>query len=144
MASTMIHARVDEELKDTVTEILGNMGLTTSDVVRMLFTNIAANRGLPQGLAVDPAAHLSWFKEQVKEAMDSYYGARFVSPEAVLEDMQQMIEQQRSYNNWFIQQVQKGLAEADADKGLSADEVAAEFSEWKKQMLASKGIEDAA
>lgn len=45
------------------------MGLTTSDVVRMLFTNIAANRGLPQGLAVDPVAYDKWFREQVQKAL---------------------------------------------------------------------------
>lgn len=83
MASTMVHARVDEDLKETVTAILDNMGLTTSDVVRMLFTNIAANRGLPQGMAVDPVAHDAWFRAKVQEAMDSVAAGNVLSHEEV-------------------------------------------------------------
>lgn len=83
MGSTMVHARVDEELKNTVTEILGNMGLTTSDVVRMLFTNIAANRSLPQGLAVDPVAYDTWFRAKVQEALDSVAAGNVLSHEEV-------------------------------------------------------------
>jgi DNA-damage-inducible protein J len=45
--TTMIHIRVDEELKTQASDTLQKMGLSLSDAVRLLLTRIAAEQALP-------------------------------------------------------------------------------------------------
>lgn len=52
MASTMIHVRVDEALKESATQALEAMGLSISDAVRLLLTRIAAEQRFPFALQV--------------------------------------------------------------------------------------------
>lgn len=69
-ASSMVQARIDAEVKDRASEVLGRMGLTVSDAVRILLTRVAAEGALPAGLVTDPAAHDAWFRAKVKEALE--------------------------------------------------------------------------
>ena len=69
--STMLHVRVDEQLKTDATETLAGIGLSLSDAVRILLTRIVRERGLPAGLATDPAAYDAWFRAKVQEALDA-------------------------------------------------------------------------
>ncbi|MBS0454701.1 MAG: type II toxin-antitoxin system RelB/DinJ family antitoxin [Proteobacteria bacterium] len=70
MAQTsMLHVRVDEELKAQASATLANFGLTVSDAVRILLTRVAKEGGLPAGLTVDPQAHDAWFRAKVQEAL---------------------------------------------------------------------------
>ena len=45
--TTMIHVRVDEQIKAQATEALASMGLSVSDAVRVFLTRIAADKELP-------------------------------------------------------------------------------------------------
>lgn len=45
--TTMIHVRVDDELKAQATETLGSMGLTVSDAIRVFLTRVVADKELP-------------------------------------------------------------------------------------------------
>ena len=45
--TTMIHVRVDQDLKTQATDTLDKMGLSLSDAVRLLLTRIAAEKALP-------------------------------------------------------------------------------------------------
>jgi DNA-damage-inducible protein J len=45
--TTMIHVRVNEELKIQASDTLEKMGLSLSDAVRLLLTRIAAEKALP-------------------------------------------------------------------------------------------------
>ena len=47
MASSMVHIRVDGEVKDRAAEALAEMGMTVSDAVRILLTRIAAEKAMP-------------------------------------------------------------------------------------------------
>ena len=47
-----------------------SVGLTLSDAVRILMTRVAAEGGLPAGLAADPEAHDAWFRAKAREALD--------------------------------------------------------------------------
>lgn len=47
MASSMVHIRVDENVKAKAAKTLASMGLTVSDAVRLLLTRIAAEKALP-------------------------------------------------------------------------------------------------
>lgn len=67
--TSMLHVRVDEQLKADATDKLARVGLTVSDAVRILLTRIAREGGLPAGLTSDPEAHDAWFRAKVLEAL---------------------------------------------------------------------------
>lgn len=67
--TSMLHVRVDEQLKAQATEALANVGLTVSDAVRILLTRVTKEGGLPAGLTVDPEAHDAWFRAKVQESL---------------------------------------------------------------------------
>lgn len=48
----MLHVRVDHDLKAKATEALAEMGLTTSEAVRLLFHRIVADKAFPLELNV--------------------------------------------------------------------------------------------
>ncbi len=68
--SSMLHVRIDDQLKQNASEILANFGLTISDAVRILLTRIEKEGALPVGLTTDPEAYDEWFRAKVKEAME--------------------------------------------------------------------------
>ena len=67
--TSMLHVRVDDELKANAAKNLASFGLTVSDAVRILLTRITKEGGLPIGLTADPEAHDAWFRDKVKEAL---------------------------------------------------------------------------
>lgn len=67
--SSMIHVRVDDELKAAAANTLAGCGLSISDAVRILLTRVTAEGGLPAGLTADPEAHDAWFRARVHEAL---------------------------------------------------------------------------
>ena len=70
MAQTsMLHVRVDDDLKAKATETLAGIGLTVSDAVRILLTRVAKEGGLPAGLIADPEVYDAWFRAKVHEAL---------------------------------------------------------------------------
>lgn len=68
-ATALVQARIDPELRDRAAHVLGKMGMTLSDAVRILLTRVANEGGLPVGLTTDPQAHDAWFKSKVMEAL---------------------------------------------------------------------------
>jgi len=67
--TSMLHVRVDDDLKMQAAAALSGVGLTLSDAVRILLTRVAAEGGLPAGLTADPAHHDAWFRAKVEEAL---------------------------------------------------------------------------
>ena len=51
-ATAFVRARIDEAIKDEAAEVLAEMGLTVSDVVRMTLTRVARDRALPFELKI--------------------------------------------------------------------------------------------
>lgn len=49
-ATSMVHVRVDENIKAQATETLASMGLTISDAVRVFLTRVVADKELPFAL----------------------------------------------------------------------------------------------
>ena len=47
MMTDRIHARIDPELKTSVSAILKSLGLSESDAIRMFYQQIEINRGIP-------------------------------------------------------------------------------------------------
>lgn len=67
--TSMVHVRVDDQLKAQATDALSGVGLTLSDAVRILLTRVAAEGGMPAGLTTDPDAYDAWFRAKVQEAL---------------------------------------------------------------------------
>lgn len=45
--TTMVHVRVDENIKAQAAETLASMGLTVSDAIRVFLTRVVADKELP-------------------------------------------------------------------------------------------------
>ena len=56
MATTMVHTRIDQKIKDRAARTLASMGLSVSDAVRMLLVRVAAEKALPFQVRVPNAA----------------------------------------------------------------------------------------
>lgn len=54
--TSMLHVRVDAQLKAKASEILASMGLTMSDAVSMLLRRVVAEQAFPLDLKVPNAA----------------------------------------------------------------------------------------
>jgi DNA-damage-inducible protein J len=66
--TTMLHVRMDEDLKSQATAALEEMGLSASDAVRMLFKRIVAEQAFPLELKV-PNAETRAAMEEAREMM---------------------------------------------------------------------------
>lgn len=46
-ANALVRARIDETLKDQAADVLAEMGLTISDLIRITLTKVAREKALP-------------------------------------------------------------------------------------------------
>jgi DNA-damage-inducible protein J len=58
-ATATVHIRVDEKVKEKATKALAAMGLSLSDVVRVLLVRVAAEKALPFEVRVPNRATLA-------------------------------------------------------------------------------------
>ena len=91
--TSMLHVRVDDQLKAQASDALAGVGLTLSDAVRILLTRVAAEGGLPAGLTADPDAYDAWFRAKVQEALDDPRPATLHAQ--VMQDAQALIDGKR-------------------------------------------------
>lgn len=91
--TSMLHVRVDDDLKTQASETLANFGLTISDAVRILLARIAKEGGLPAGLTTAPEAHDAWFRAKVREALADQRPT--VSHQQVMDEAQALIDSKR-------------------------------------------------
>jgi DNA-damage-inducible protein J len=67
--TSMLHVRIDDELKTQASAKLATFGLTVSDAVRILLTRVVKEGGLPAGLTADPDVYDAWFRAKVQDAL---------------------------------------------------------------------------
>jgi DNA-damage-inducible protein J len=82
-ATAFVRARIDEALKNEAAAVLAEMGLTVSDVVRIVLTRIAREHALPFMLHVPNA--------ETREAMEEARAmgkARFASADELIHDLE--------------------------------------------------------
>jgi DNA-damage-inducible protein J len=91
--TSMLHVRIDDDLKARASETLAGVGLTVSDAVRILLTRVAREGGLPAGLTFDAAAHDAWFRAKVQEALDDTRPT--IAHGQVMDDAQALIDRKR-------------------------------------------------
>ena len=81
-ANAVVRARVDEKLKNRATAVLGAMGLTVSDAVRLLLIKTVAERKLPFEIHTPNAE-----TRAAMEADKRGEGKRFDSEEALFKEL---------------------------------------------------------
>ena len=86
--TTMVHVRMDEEIKAQAAETLAAMGMTVSDAVRVFLTRVAADQQLPFALQVPNAKT----RAAMREAR-SITKARFKNAKALISDLDQGVKQ---------------------------------------------------
>ncbi len=82
MATTMVHIRVDEQVKAQAAEALASMGLSVSDAVRMMLVRVAAEKALPFEIRVPNAETVAAMRE-----LDEGLGKRFDTVEDLMADL---------------------------------------------------------
>ena len=80
--TTMVHVRVDEQIKAQATETLAAMGLTVSDAVRVFLTRVVTDQAFPFELKAPNAQSI----KAMAEAQDIIASrqARFESADALI------------------------------------------------------------
>lgn len=91
--TSMLHVRIDEQLKVEATATLAKVGLTVSDAVRILLTRVTKEGGMPAGLVADPQVHDAWFRDKVQEALADARPA--VPHQQVMDEAQALIDRKR-------------------------------------------------
>ena len=83
---SMLHVRMDTDLKRKATETLAAMGLSASDAVRLLFHRIAADQAFPLELKV-PNAQTQRAMAEVDEIVKTRK-ARFASADEMFAELE--------------------------------------------------------
>ena len=89
--SSMLHVRMDNQLKQKATETLAAMGLSVSDAVRLLFHRIAADQAFPLELKV-PNARTQRAMAEVDEMVKTRK-ARFASADEMFTELEEASSQ---------------------------------------------------
>lgn len=84
--STMLHVRVDDEIKTQASEALAAMGLSVSDAVRILLKRVVNDQAFPLELKV-PNGQTRAAMEEAR-AMAKARTARFDSADALIDDLE--------------------------------------------------------
>ncbi|MBW9067905.1 type II toxin-antitoxin system RelB/DinJ family antitoxin [Agrobacterium pusense] len=82
-ANAYVRARIDQTLKDDATAVLDSLGLTISDVMRMMLTRIAREKALPIELTQPNAETLAAIEEA--RAIAASRRSRFDTTEALFD-----------------------------------------------------------
>ena len=90
-ATTMVHVRVDEQLKAQAAETLASMGLTVSDAIRVFLTRVVADKELPFEIKAPNASSRAAMAE-AREIINSRR-ARFESADALIDGIEKAGEQ---------------------------------------------------
>ena len=89
--STMLHVRVDEEIKTQASEALAAMGLSVSDAVRILLKRVVNDQAFPLELKVPNAETRAAMVEA--RVMMKGKAARFASADVLIDDLEKARKQ---------------------------------------------------
>lgn len=89
--SSMLHVRMDSELKREATQALAAMGLTASEAVRLLFHRIAVDQAFPLELKV-PNARTQRAMAEVDEMVKNRK-ARFANADEMFAELEKTTRQ---------------------------------------------------
>ena len=89
--STMLHVRVDDEIKTQASEALAAMGLSVSDAVRILLKRAVNDQAFPLELKVPTAQTRAAMQEA--RAMAKARTVRFSSADAMIDELEKARQQ---------------------------------------------------
>lgn len=89
--TSMLHVRVDDDVKAQASEALAAMGLSISDAVRILLKRVVNDQAFPLELKVPNAQTRAAMEES--RAMVKARSARFRSADALFDDLEKTGEQ---------------------------------------------------
>ena len=84
--SSMLHVRVDDEMKAQTTQALAAMGMSVSDAVRLFLHRVVVDQAFPLELKV-PNEETRMAMEESR-AMMAARSARFASADALFDDLE--------------------------------------------------------
>ncbi|MFN0006080.1 MAG: type II toxin-antitoxin system RelB/DinJ family antitoxin [Burkholderiaceae bacterium] len=84
--TSMLHIRVDDDVKEQATQALSAMGMTVSDAVRLFLRRVIVDQAFPLELKVPNAETLAAMEES--RVMMSKRRARFASADALFTDLE--------------------------------------------------------
>jgi len=87
-ASDVVRARIDPELKRQAEAVLSELGLTSSDAIRMLMTRIARDKALPLPMKV-PNAGLRAAMDEADAIAEDRSRKRFPTAKDLLDDLEE-------------------------------------------------------
>ncbi len=82
MATTMVHVRIDEKLKQRAGKALAAMGMSVSDAVRLLLVRVAAEQALPFEIRVPNPTTV-----KALQAAERRKGKKLTSADALFKDL---------------------------------------------------------
>ncbi|MDR7927474.1 type II toxin-antitoxin system RelB/DinJ family antitoxin [Acidithiobacillus thiooxidans] len=85
--TTMVHVRVDENIKAQATETLASMGLTVSDAIRVFLTRVVAEKEMPFALKAPNATSLAAIAEA--DQIIKNRRARLATADTLLNDLEE-------------------------------------------------------
>jgi DNA-damage-inducible protein J len=84
-ATKMIHVRVDDDIREEASAVLGSLGLSVSDAVRVFLHRVAVTHSFPLELKVPNEATQAAIEEA--RAIRKARKARFTSPDELFESL---------------------------------------------------------
>ena len=84
--TSMLHIRVDDDIKEQATEALTAMGLSVSDAVRLFLRRVVVDQAFPLELKVPNAESRAAMEES--RAMMAKRRARFATADALFADLE--------------------------------------------------------
>lgn len=84
--TTMVHVRVDQQIKEQATETLASMGLSVSDAVRVFLMRVVADKQIPFSLKAPNAQTLAAMHEA--DEITSARRIRFDNPSELFDDLE--------------------------------------------------------
>jgi DNA-damage-inducible protein J len=81
-ATSMVHVRVDERVKEKAAATLAKMGISVSDAVRMMLVRVVEEKALPFEVRVPNATTV-----KAMRSGDRKQGKRFRSTETLFKDL---------------------------------------------------------
>jgi len=86
MKTTMVHVRLDQNLKEQAAEMLSSMGLSISDAVRVFLTRVVTEKAIPFPVRAPNAESLEAITEA--KSIIQNHRARFKTAEALFDDLE--------------------------------------------------------
>ena len=80
--TTMVHVRVDEQIKIQAADTLATMGLTISDAVRVFLMRVVADKQMPFAIKAPNA------ETRAADEIARAHSARFNSADALFDDLE--------------------------------------------------------